>query len=138
MAKVKSENTIPNCQLVNVPYLTVLQAIEATDSDPFTMTIRCQVEWAVIAQCVNQGIDAYLEACCIKGRDIYDNGHCKVSPQSLCVLLRRLGDSEFKATDDHSAEDLWDAATSLQSSIFMVLGIDDYGTYIGREAMGLE
>ncbi|WP_442508341.1 hypothetical protein SH528x_007310 [Novipirellula sp. SH528] len=138
MPETQTENTITNCQLVSVPYSTVLKAIEETDSDPFTMTIRCKVEWTAIAQCVNQGIDAYLEACCIKGRDIFDNGHCEVSPQSLCVLLRRLGDTDFKATDEHSAEDLWDAASSLQSSIFMVLGIDDYGTYVGREAMGLE
>ena len=138
MPEVQTENTIVNCQLVNVPYSTVLQAIKATDSDPFTMTIRCEVEWAAIVQCVNQGIDAHLEACCIKGKDVFDNGHCEVSPESLCTLLRRLGDTEFKATESHSAEDLWDAATSLQSSIFMVLGIDDYGQYVGREAMGLE
>ena len=40
------------------------------------------------------------------------------------------------ATDEHSADDLWDAATSLQSSIFTVLGIDEYGQYVGREANG--
>ncbi len=138
MSEVEIENTITNCQLVSVPYSTVLKAIEATDSDPFTMTIRCDVEWTAIAQCVNRGIDVYLEACFIKGTDIFDNGYCEFSPQSLCVLLRRLEDTEFKATDEHSAEDLWDAATSLQSSILMVLGIDDYGQYVGREAMGLE
>jgi len=49
-----------------------------------------------------------------------------------------MGDTEFRDTGDHSADDLWDAATSLQSSIFTVLGIDDSGEYIGREAMGLE
>lgn len=138
MSEVETENMITNCQLVSVPYSTVLKAIEETDSDPFTMAIRCEVEWAAIAQCVNQGIDAHLEACCIKGKDVFDNGHCEVSPASLCTLLRRLGDSEFKATESHSAEDLWDAATSLQSSIFIVLGIDDYGQYVGREAIGLE
>lgn len=138
MTEVQTENTITNCQLINVPYSTVLKAIEVTDSDPFTMTIRCKVEWSAIAQCVNRGIDAYLEACFVKGKDVYDNGHCEVSPQSLCVLLRRLGDTEFRATEQDSTEDLWDAATSLQSSIFMVLGIDDCGTYVGREAMGLE
>lgn len=138
MPDVQTENTIQNCQLVDVPYSTVLHAIEATDSDPFSMTIRCDVEWAAISQCVNRGIDGYLEACCIKGRDIYDNGHCLVSANSLCVLLRRLGDTDFRGNDDHSADELWDAASSLQSSILMVLGIDDCGTYVGREAMGLE
>ena len=138
MPNTKIENTILNCQLVNVPYSTVLNAIEATDSDPFTMTIRCEVEWAAIAQCVNQGIDAHLEGCSIKGKDVFENGNCEVSPDSLCTLLRRLGDTEFKPTETISAEDMWDAATSLQSSIFMALGIDDYGQYVGREAMGLE
>jgi hypothetical protein len=115
----------------------VLRAIELTDSNPFTMTIRCPVEWAAIAQCVNQGIDSHLEAVC-DPQDVFDNGHCLVTPHSLCVLLRRMGDTEFRDTGDHSADDLWDAATSLQSSIFTVLGIDDSGEYIGREAMGLE
>lgn len=138
MHKSETDNTIINCQLVDVPYSTVLKAIEAADSDPFTMKIRCKVEWAAIAQCVNQGIDSHLEACFVSGKDKYDDGRCSVSPESLCTLLRRLGDTYFEASEDHSSEDLYDAATSLQSSIFIVLGIDDYGEYVGREAMGLE
>jgi hypothetical protein len=47
-------------------------------------------------------------------------------------------ETEFRDTDKHAADDLWDAATSLQSAILMVLGIDEYGRYIGREEMGLE
>jgi hypothetical protein len=132
-----TENTICNSQLVQVNYSTVLRAIELTDSNPFTMTIRCPVEWAAIAQCVNQGIDSHLEAIC-HADDSFDNGQCSVTPHSLCVLLRRMGDAEFRDTEDHSADGLWDAATSLQSSIFNVLGIDEYGEYIGREALGLE
>jgi hypothetical protein len=132
-----TDNTICNSQLVQVTYSTVLRAIELTDSNPFTMTIRCPVEWAAIAQCVNQGIDSHLEAVC-DPLDVFDNGHCSVTPHSLCVLLRRMGDTKFRDTDGHTADDLWDAATSLQSSIFTVLGIDEYGEYIGREAMGLE
>ena len=138
MDKSKTENTITNCQLVNVAYSKVLKAIEATASDPFTMTIRCKVEWAAIAQCVNQGIDSHLEACFVNGKDKYDNGNCSLSPESLCTLLRRLGETYFNTTEEHSQEDLWDAAMSLQSSIFIVLGIDDFGNYVGREAMGLE
>ena len=138
MSETLADNTICNSQLVNVAYSTVLQAIEATDSDPFTMTIRCPIEWAAIAQAVNQGIDAHLEACNLQGIDRFDNGNCSVSPHSLCVLLRRLGDTEFRNTDKHSGDEIWDAATSLQSSIFTVLGVDEYGHYVGREAMGLE
>lgn len=133
----QEEFTICNSQLVQVPYSTVLRAIERTDSDPFTMTIRCDIEWAAIAQCVNQGIDSYLEAIC-DPRDVFDNGNCSVTPHSLCVLLRRLGDTEFQAFQNHTADELWDAAISLQSSIFTVLGIDDSGRYVGREVMGLE
>ena len=129
--------TICNSDLVQVPYSTVLRAIERTDSAPFTMTIRCATEWAAIAQCVNQGIDSHLEAICDPS-DVFDNGNCSVTPHSLCVLLRRLGDTEFQATENHVADELWDASTSLQSSILMVLGIDEYGKYVGREALGLE
>jgi hypothetical protein len=137
MRLTATDNSICNSQLVQVSYSTVLRAIELTDSNPFAMTIRCPVEWAAIALCVNQGIDSHLEAVC-DSQDVFDNGNCSVTPHSLCVLLRRLGDTEFRATDSHSADDLWDAATSLQSSIFTVLGIDEYGECIGREAMGLE
>jgi hypothetical protein len=102
------------------------------------MTSRCSIEWAAIAQCVNQGIDAHLEACFLKGIDRFDNGDCSVSPHSLCVLLRRLSDTDFQDSDQHNADEFWDAAISLQTSIFSVLGIDEYGKYVGREAMGLE
>ena len=138
MADTLTDNTILNSDLVNVSYSTVLRAIELTGSNPFNMTIRCQIEWSAIAQCVNRGIDAHLEACNLQGIDRYDAGDCAVSPHSLCVLLRRLGDTEFRDTDDHNADDIWDAATSLQASILMVLGIDEYGKYVGREAMGLD
>lgn len=133
----QTEFTICNSDLVQVPYSTVLRAIEDTDSDPFTMRIRCGLEWAVIAHAVNQGIDPYLQAIC-DPNDVFDNGRCSVTPHSLCVLLRRMGDTEFRDTDKHAAHDLFDAASSLQSSILMVLGIDESGQYIGREAMGLE
>jgi hypothetical protein len=129
-----TDSTICNSQLVQVNYSTVLRAIDLTDSNPFTMTIRCPVEWAAIAQCVNQGIDSHLEAVC-DPQDVFDNGNCSVTPHSLCILLRRMGDTEFQDIDSHGADDLWDAATSLQSSILTVLGIDEY---VGREAMGLE
>ena len=61
----QTEFTICNSDLVQVPYSTVLRAIEDTDSDPFTMTIRCEIEWSSIAMCVNQGIDSHLQAICV-------------------------------------------------------------------------
>ena len=138
MTTATTEFTITNSDLIDIPYSTILKAIEATDSDPFPMLIRCPIEWTAIAQCVNRGIDAYLEAI-NHPDDLFDNtGHCSVTPHSLCVLLRRLGDTDFRDTDQHSADDIWDAATSLQSSILLVLGIDEYGQYVGREELGLE
>ena len=133
MPDTLADNTICNSQLVNVAYSTVLRAIELTDSDPFSMTIRCSIEWAAIAQCVNLGIDSRLEACNLQGIDRYDNGDCSVSPHSLCVLLRRLGDTEFHDTEKHDADDIWDAAMSLQSGIFTVLGIDEYGEVVNPQ-----
>ena len=57
--------------------------------------------WAeVVKEAVNQGIDSHLEACFIPDRgDVYEasgNGRleCKVSPESMPVLLRRLFNSD--------------------------------------------
>jgi len=46
-------NNICNSQLMQVNYSTVFRAIELTDSNPFTITIRSPLEWAAIAQCIN-------------------------------------------------------------------------------------
>jgi hypothetical protein len=120
-------NIIQNSNMVDIDYQTILHAIEQTDSSPFVMKIKDQNEWEVIADCVNQGIDSYLEACNINGIDHYDNGNCKISPHSLCVLLRRLGERECSLHECY-----------LQDLILTVLGFDDCGKYVGREAMGLE
>lgn len=130
--------TITNCNLVEVSYSTVITSVRATNNVPFRMTIRCPNEWAAIVQCVNQGIDAHLEAI-NHAEDVFDNsGRCSVTPHSLCVLLRRLGDTEFKETGQETVEAIWDAAMSLQSGILAVLGINEFGEYVGREALGLE
>jgi len=55
---------------------------------------------------------------------------CTVSAESLPVLLRRLFDLD---TDDRIA----DAGMSLASDILMTLGFDEYGQFVGREALGL-
>ena len=137
-AATTDDFTVTNTDLIEIPYSTVRKAIEATGSDPFKMLIRCPIEWTAIAQCVNRGIDSHLEAIC-DAADVFDNsGRCEVTLHSLCVLLRRLGDTDFTNTAQHSAEDIWNAATSLQSSILLVLGTDEYGKYVGREEHGLE
>lgn len=58
----------------------------------------------VVMDAVNQGIDSRLEACFVVGRDTYEvkNGgpisglelHCKISPESLPVLLRRMNETD--------------------------------------------
>jgi len=54
----------------------------------------------LVKECVNQGIDSHLEACSIEGRDSYELKYggpvsgmelrCRISPESLPVLLRRM------------------------------------------------
>lgn len=133
----QTEPAISNSMLIQVPYSTVLTAIENTNSNPFRMTICCQAEWTAIAQCVNQGIDAYLEVVCHPD-DVFNNGFCSLTPHSLCVLLRRLGDTDYRDTKECSADEIWDAANSLQSCVLTVLGIDDDGRFVGRDVMGLD
>lgn len=129
---------VSNSDMIKIPYSEILKAIELTDSDPFTMTIRSNVEWRVIANCVNQGIDSHLEAITDSSFDA-STGECSVSPQDLCVLLRRLGDYDFTEEDETDPDnDEWSKAISLQSSILTVLGFNDYGKYVGREALGLD
>jgi len=88
---------------------------------------------------VNKGIDGHLEACfCPNRGDRYDGGkrkagklvlcrtlECSVSIESLPVLLRRLSDF-----DD-------EAGPRLASDIFTVLGFNECGKFVGREALGL-
>jgi hypothetical protein len=124
---INREITFRDSNLCEVSYGAVLDAIQATESDPFTMTIRSQSEWSVIVACVNAGIDSHLEAITDSK---FDNGDCEVAPHDLCILLRRLAELEW-------SEDDWDVATSLQSSILMTLGFNDSGKYVGREALGL-
>ena len=50
---------------------------------------------------------------------------CSVSPESLPVLLRRLCELEDSA------------GMMLAADILMVLGFNDYGKFVGREALGL-
>ena len=119
-------NQITNNNLCPITYDAIKAAIVATYSDPFHMTIKCQDEWSAIAAAVNQGIDSHLEAITDAPAEFdNDTGTCEVTPDNLCVLLRRLADAN-------------EAAMYLQSDILTVLGFDDSGTYVGREALGLE
>ena len=70
------------------------EAIKAANTEPYPMSLVSDDAKAVI-EAVNQGIDAYLEACFIpdRGDSFETNGNrleCSVSPESLPVLVRRL------------------------------------------------
>jgi hypothetical protein len=93
---------------------------------------------------VNEGIDAYLEACfCPDRGDRYEGGkrkagklilcrtlECSISPESLPVLLRRLCESELGGDPEVQAE-----GNRLASDILSVLGISEYGKFVGREML---
>ena len=118
---------------------------EAMGGEPYTMSLTDEQEIQAVIAAVNQGIDSYLEACfCPEQGDRYEGGkrtagrltlcrtlECRVSPESLPVLLRRLFDL-------NAAEDVMDAAMSLADAILMTLGFDEFGRFVGREALGLE
>jgi hypothetical protein len=118
-----------------VSYETIRQAMGDT---PFTMSLTDTDEVRAVVAAVNEGIDGHLEACyCPERGDSYTGGKrksgklvlchsldCRISPESLPVLLRRLCESES-------------AGMALASDILMVLGFDEYGQFIGREAVGL-
>jgi hypothetical protein len=125
-----------------VHYETVRQAM---NDEPFTMSLTDDDEIKAVIAAVNQGIDAHLEACyCPDRGDMYGNGkrkagklvlchtlECAVSVESLPTLLRRLCDSDLGDAETESA------GMRLAGDICMVLGINEYGHFVGREALGL-
>lgn len=116
----------------------------AMKGEPFTMSLTDTDEIRAVIEVVNQGIDAHLEACFVPERgDSYTGGKrtagklvlchsldCRISPESLPVLLRRLCELD-------GDKELVEAASSLASDILCVLGINEYGEFVGREALGL-
>jgi hypothetical protein len=123
-----------------VDYETIRQAMAG---EPLTMSLTDTDEIKAVIAAVNQGIDAYLEACyCPDRSDRYEGGKrtagklvlchcldCSVSAESLPTLLRRLCESDLGNSDVESA------GMQLASDILMVLGINEYGDFVGREAL---
>jgi hypothetical protein len=117
-------------------YKTVRKAM---NGKPFTMSLTDEDEIRAVIAAVNQGIDAHLEACyCPDRGDQYEGGkrkagklllchtlECTVSVESLPVLLRRLCELDSEA------------GSRLASDMLTVLGINEYGEFVGREALGL-
>lgn len=124
-----------------ITYETVRRAM---NGEPYTMSLTGQDEVQAVILAVNQGIDSHLEACyCPDRGDRFEGGErkagrlvlchtleCSVSAESLPVLLRQL----FEIDAD---PEITDAAASLGSDILMTLGINEYGEFVGREALGL-
>jgi hypothetical protein len=123
-----------------VDYQTVREAMAG---EPFTMSLTDTDEIKAVIGAVNQGIDSHLEACfCPSRGDRYDGGQrkagklvlchsldCSISPESLPTLLRRLSESDLGDTEVDGA------GMRLADDILMVLGINEYGIFAGREAL---
>jgi hypothetical protein len=126
-----------------VSYETVRKAM---NGQPFTMSLTDEDDIRAVVAAVNEGIDGHLEACyCPDRGDRYDGGkrragklilcrtlECVVSPESLPVLLRRLCESELGGDTEVQS-----AGMRLADDILLVLGINEYGDFVGREAIGL-
>jgi hypothetical protein len=126
-----------------VSYETVRKAMMGK---PFSMSLVDTDEIRAVIAAVNEGIDAHLEACnCPQRGDSYEGGkrragklllchtlECSISPESLPVLLRRLCESDLGGDTDVQF-----AGNQLAADILLVLGINEYGEFVGREAVGL-
>ena len=116
---------------------------KAMDGEPFTMSLTDEDEIKALIAAVNEGIDAHLEACfCPSRGDRYEGGkrragklvlcqtlECVVSPESLPTLLRRLCESDLGDADVEAE------GNRLAADILMVLGVNEYGEFVGREAL---
>lgn len=120
-----------------VAYSTIRKAMA---NEPFTMSLTDSDEIHAVIESANEGIDSHLEACyCPERGDSFTGGerkagklvlcgclNCSVSPESLPTLLRRLCESDKEE------------GNRLAGDILMVLGINEYGKFVGRKVMGLE
>jgi hypothetical protein len=125
----------------NVTYETIRQAM---NSESFTMSLTDSDEIRAVIEAVNEGIDGHLEACfCPDRGDKYEGGkrkagklvlcrtlECSISPESMPVLLRRLCESELGGDVEVQSE-----GNRLASDILLCLGINEYGEFVGREAL---
>jgi hypothetical protein len=88
---------------------TYSQIKAAVGKESFTMALTSD-DKEIVTQTVNQGIDAHLEACFIPDRgDSYEESmdrfgfvklHCRISAESMPVLLRRLSEQDSEAAEE--------------------------------------
>lgn len=89
--------------------------------DGYPMTIRSQREWRAIAAAVNVGIDGHLEALTERSRFDASTGECRVHPEELHVLLRRL----FETDDPDPCSDDGEGPWTLRTDILSTLGVEE-------------
>lgn len=147
---------LTNSNLCKITYDAVIQAC---DGEHFPMSlVRNEAQAVYLA--VNIGIDSRLQICnCPERGDSFDIEQrkikagpnmkhfvegddivlantlsCSVSPESLCVLIRRLVDDGPYCEDEACDGDcIGCAGPSLAEGILQVLGFDDCGRFVGRD-----
>jgi hypothetical protein len=99
---------------------------EAQGEDPYCMELVGRIDIEAMTAAVNQGIDSHLEACFVPDRgDVFEPKErkvgsrrvgqvlvCKVSQESMPVLLRRL--FEGQEPDQRLAQDILDSLIELE------------------------
>jgi len=125
----------------NLCLVTYAAVREAQGDEPFHITTQCQTQANALAEAINIGIDARLQAVSVTdkivakmvGDKVLANElQLEITPDTLPVLIRRLFDGQ--GMDDET----FDAAHTLGGDIMNSLGFDDTGKFVGREALGLE
>jgi len=123
---------------------------KAMCGEPFTMELVGE-EADAVRRSLQVGIDAHLEICNSPERgDKYTEVirpivgiralNCVVSVESLPTLMRRLVedfDKQHPNYNDYDGDDGDDDARCLVTDIMTVLGFDENGKFVGREALGL-
>lgn len=133
------DNFVHNSNGAKIPYKAIVQACKG-EHYPMNLTAN---EGKFVADAVNIGIDACLEACNVPSRGDYYNWmtrthgcytlgrflDCRISPTSLPTLLRRLNEMDYSEEEGESGEN----PGGLADSILLTLGFDEYGVFVGRD-----
>ena len=94
------------------PENIILKQVRDQTPNGYSMHIKSNSEWRILAKAVNQGIDSHLQGFT---RSTFDNktGKVLIHPEEMPILLRRL------------MEDSSDEAMSLRTDILATLGIEE-------------